>query len=271
MFDTMDIIPSALRKTDEKDGDYKRDGILYCGKCHAPKQIRQGAHLLPVMCQCAEQKQDAEQSRKERVQFENRLKELDTRHVTLPGALLHTFDNDDGKNAEISDLCRRYVENWGEFLAGNIGMLFYGSVGTGKSFFASCIVNALRERQVVATVTSFSRLLNILQDTKEKQAFIDGLAAYKMLVLDDLNTERDTSYATEQIRNIIDSRSNTGLPIIVTTNLTFEQLENPPSMQYACIYDRILELCPVRLKMSGESRRKANAEAKKELARKLLK
>lgn len=268
----MNLIPPDMLKTSAESGDYTgEDGLLYCGKCHTPKQTRQGMRLFPIMCQCVEQKRAAEQLQKERVRFENRLKELGTRHVTLPGALLHTFDNDDGKSVKVSDVCRRYVEKWDRILEENIGMLFYGSVGTGKSFFASCIVNALRERQVFATVTSFSRLLNILQDTRERQEFIDGLAVYKLLVLDDLNAERETSYAIEQMLNIIESRSNTGLPVIVTTNLTLEQLENPPSMQYARIYDRVLELCPVRLKMSGESRRKANAEAKKELARELLK
>lgn len=273
MSDPMKIIPPELMKTKPESGDYAgKDGLLYCGKCHTPKQFRMGAKLLPIMCQCVEDKQAAAQADKERSQFESRLKQLESeKYVTLPGSLRHTFGDDDGQNPKVSALCRRYVEKWDKVLDENIGMLFYGSVGTGKSFYASCIVNALRGRQVLSTVTSFSRLLNILQDMGERQKFIDGLAAYKLLVLDDLNAERDTSYAAEQTLNIVETRSNAGLPIIVTTNLTLEQLEKPPSVQYARIYDRVLELCPVRVKMSGESRRKANAAAKKELARELLK
>ena len=36
-----------------------------------------------------------------------------------------------------------YVENWKEAYKSNIGLLLFGDVGTGKSFFAGCIANAL--------------------------------------------------------------------------------------------------------------------------------
>lgn len=267
----MDIVPPVLMETKAEPGDYERDGLLYCGKCDTPKQTIQNGRRLPIMCQCGEQAYMKKEQAKNRAQFEQRLQELESRHITLPGSLRHTFADDDAKDPKVSRLCHRYAEQWDKMLSENIGLLFYGSVGTGKSFYASCIVNALRERQVFATVTSFSRLLNILQDTKDRQAFIDGLSVYKLLVLDDLNAERDTSYAAEQMLNIVESRSNSGLPIIVTTNMSLEQLKNPPSMQYARIYDRVLELCSVSVKMAGESRRTANAEAKKALARELLK
>lgn len=269
--DAMNMIPPGLMETKAEAGDYERDGVLYCGKCDTPKQTRlEGGHTVPVMCRCRQEAQATEEQATDRAQFEKRLKTLDTNHVTLPGALRHTFADDDGKNPNVSRTCRRYVEQWDRIRAENIGLLFYGSVGTGKSFYASCIVNGLRERQVTATVTSFSRLLNILQDSRERQGFIDGLNAYKLLVLDDLNAERETSYAAEQMLNIVETRSNAGLPIIVTTNLSLEQLHKPGSMQYARIFDRVLELCPVRVKLDGESRRQVNAAEKEQIARELL-
>ena len=74
---------------------------------------------------------------------------------------------------------------------------------------------------------------------------------------------RDSAYGEEQIFNIIDARTNSKLLVIVTTNLTLEELEHPISMQYARIYDRVLEMCPVWLKQTGASRRKGNAETRK--------
>ena len=155
-------------------------------------------------------------------------------------------------------------------LAENIGILFYGSVGTGKTFYASCIANALLERRVAATATSFPRLLNLLQGAQEKQRLLDSLARYKLLILDDLGVERDSTFGLEQIFNIIDARSHVHLPIIVTTNLPMEELRNPSSMPYARIYDRVLEMCPVALKLTGDSRRRQNAESRKQLAQKVL-
>lgn len=145
----------------------------------------------------------------------------------------------------------------------NVGILFYGSVGTGKTFYASCIANALLEKRVTAAATSFPRLLNLLQGTQDKQKLLDSLARYKLLILDDLGVERDSTFGMEQIFNVVDARYHAHLPIIVTTNLSMEELKNPSSMPYARIYDRVLEMCPVPLRLTGDSRRKQNAENRK--------
>ena len=49
-----------------------------------------------------------------------------------------------------------------------------------------------------------------------------------------------------------------------------QELKNPPNQQYARIYDRILELCPITLKMTCDSRRAVKAKEKRELARRIL-
>ena len=152
----------------------------------------------------------------------------------------------------------------------NIGILFYGSVGTGKSFYACAIANALNDLCVPAVVTSFPRLLNLLQSRSDRQGLIDALGRYKLLVIDDLGVERDSPYAAEQVFNVIDARANSGLPLIVTTNLTLDELKNPTSMQYARIYDRVLEMCPARIKMTGESRRVKNTAIRRATAREIL-
>lgn len=269
-----------LMKTKESPGDYTgKDGLLYCGQCHTPKQKRldsnpmtgkPGPVLVPIACQCMRLKADEERRRQEREQFGMKVKQLWEDGISYPEGLCYRFSGDDRRNARLSDACRRYVDQWEAMRADNIGVLFYGSVGTGKTFFASCIGNGLLDRLVPVAVTNFPRLLNLLQGTQDRQRLLDRLSAYKLLIIDDLGVERDSSYAAEQVFNVVDARARSKLPLIVTTNLTLEELEHPASMQYARIYDRILELCPVRLKMTGTSRRVENAERRKETARKLL-
>lgn len=58
--------------------------------------------------------------------------------------------------------------------------------------------------------------------------------------------------------------------MIITTNLSMKDLENPPSLSYKRIYDRVLEMCPIRLKMVGESRRASNASDRRDAARRIL-
>ena len=273
-------IVSGLMRTTEEPGDYTGDdGLLYCGKCHTPKQTRLSFNpltgertetIVRASCQCQQEADEEAERRAVRDRFRLDMARRREDGLSCPDGLRYTFAQDDRQQPKVSDACQRYVECWDEMRANNIGVLFYGSVGTGKSFLASCIGNGLLDRQVPVAATNFPRLLNLLQGTYEKQALLDRLSIYKLLIVDDLGVERDSAYAEEQIFNIIDARSSSELPVIVTTNLTLEELEHPTSMQYARIYDRVLEMCPIRLKLAGESRRKANASEREQLARQIL-
>ncbi len=275
---------AAQSRNNYEEGDYTdSEGFLVCGKCHTRKQhditfpavgdqperiIRVG-----IVCECRKRELERERAAEERRQFLQRMEVLRRDGITDPAYLRYTFEQDDNRNPEVSEVCRRYVENWDEMFKDNIGILFYGGVGTGKSFLACCIANALIEKLVPVSVTNFPRILNALQSFgfgEERQEFIDRLQRYKLLVIDDLGVERDTSYSTEQVYNIIDTRSRSGMPLIITTNLSMDDLKNPPSLAHSRIYDRVLEMCPIRLKLVGESRRKTIANGRRDKAKKLL-
>ena len=58
-------------------------------------------------------------------------------------------------------------------------------------------------------------------------------------------------------------------PLIVTTNLTLEELQHPEDTAHARIYDRLLEMCcPVFF--TGENIRKATAQGKMERLKGLM-
>lgn len=46
-----------------------------------------------------------------------------------------------------------------------------------------------------------------------------------LLILDDLGAEFSTSFTVSAIYNIINTRLNTGKPIIISTNLSMEEME----------------------------------------------
>lgn len=255
--------------------DYIQDGIRYCGRCHQPKQawVELGGQqrLVPITCACETEDRAREQDEAAHKNFLTQMKAMQSEFgISDVSWRKFTFTEDDGSSPKISNVCRRYVDRWPEMKEGNIGILFYGSCGTGKSFFACSVVNALLEQNVRAAVTNFPRLLNLLQGAREKQTLIDHLQRYELLVIDDLGVERDSAYALEQVFGVIDARARSGLPLIVTTNLSLDDLKNPASMQQARIYDRVLELCPITIKMTGESKRTGNAEARRNKAREIL-
>ena len=180
-----------------------------------------------------------------------------------------TFENDHGQNPQMH-LAQRYVDYWPEMRGKNVGLLLWGGVGTGKSFMAGCIANALMEQEVAVCMTNFARIMNELNNAfAGRNEVVDRLCGYPLLVIDDFGMERGTEYALEQIYNIIDSRYRSRKPLIVTTNLTLTELKNPQDTAHARIYDRLLELC-TPIACTGPSMRKDIGQAKLNLLKTLL-
>lgn len=203
-----------------------------------------------------------------------RAEHSNVRRLKLQGftdwAMQHwTFENDHGQNPQMH-LAQRYVDYWPEMRGKNVGLLLWGGVGTGKSFMAGCIANALMEQEVAVCMTNFARIMNELNNAfAGRNEVVDRLCGYPLLVIDDFGMERGTEYALEQIYNIIDSRYRSRKPLIVTTNLTLTELKNPQDTAHARIYDRLLELC-TPIACTGPSMRKDIGQAKLNLLKTLL-
>jgi len=183
-----------------------------------------------------------------------------------------SFAADDGKNPKPMDTLRRYVEKWEDMQRENIGLLLYGDVGTGKSYGAACIANRLIEQSIPACMINLSTVLNSMGgfQSEEKNTYISDLMRYPLLILDDFGMERQTEYALEQVFNVIDARYRSGKPLIITTNLSMAELNNPKSLEHKRIYDRIKEMCQP-LNFGSNGRRSDRAQEKRRVAAELLK
>lgn len=269
------IVAAAAASNPPKDGDYMKDGLLYCGKCNTPKQCRVNLcgteQVMSCMCACREMAYNAEKEAEDKRQHELYINSLRTSGL-MDGSLRSvSFDKDDGRSKEYTDKGRRYVANWGIVERDNMGLLLWGNTGNGKTFTAACIANALIEQGVSVMMTSFPRILSALQGmySDDRSAYIDELKKYRLLVIDDLGAERQSDYALEQVYSVIDARCNAKRPLIVTTNLSLGELQKAPNMDYQRIYDRVLAMC-VPIKFDGESRRKDIAAEKVRTAKEIF-
>lgn len=233
------------------------DGLKHCAKCNAPTQSRVIVEALHIdrivrcICDCEKKKLAEEEMRKTR-EAQDRKRRICFAETNMAS---WTFENDDRKLPKISDAMQRYVDNFTKYLRDGKGLLMYGTVGTGKTYYASCIANRLIDRGYDVKMTNFARLANQIQGTFEKQEVIDALNGYHLVVIDDLGAERQSEYMQEMVFNIIDSRYRSGLPFIVTTNLTMNEIKQPKDISCSRIYDRIIERCfPVEV--AGISRRR---------------
>ena len=262
-----DSIIKRMTVTRLEPGDYTgEDGLLYCGKCRTPKQFRMEApplegRLLPHPCRCEQERLDREAAEQEARRHHQAVADLKRRGFTDPAMRGWTFANDNGKCPQMKH-AHFYVENWPTMQEENIGYLLWGGVGTGKSYFAGCIANALMEQEVAVRMTNFALILNDLTASFEgRNEYITRLCRAPLLILDDFGMERGTEYSLEQVYNVIDSRYRSRRPLIVTTNLSLQDLQHPQDTAHARIYDRLLEMCaPIRF--SGENFRKATAQDK---------
>ena len=215
----------------------------------------------PVECSCQRterEKQEALINQQKHIDLVRRLK---TEGFSDPAMLDWTFENDNGRSPQMCH-AHRYVEQWQAMRSEDLGLFLWGGVGTGKSFLAGCIANALMEQEVSVRMTNFARILNELNSSfSGRNVVVDRLCRYPLLIIDDFGMERGTEYALEQVYNIVDSRYRSQKPLIVTTNLPLNEIRHPQDTAHARIYDRILEMC-VPISCIGASLRKENAQKK---------
>lgn len=258
------IARKAAKLSKPVEGDYTgEDGLLYCGKCRTPKQcyvsFGGGRRKMPRACQCHEDARKVKEAEERAAQV---------RKLQKAGGVSPSFLFDRAQGSRTLNACRRYAARWDEMEKKNIGLLLWGGVGTGKTFAAHCVCNELisRPEPVAACITSLSRVLNTGYDKTE---VIQRIQRTPLVVFDDLGAERSSEYALETVFLLVDERYRTRRPLIVTTNLTLDELKNPHDIDRKRIYDRVLEMC-VPLFFEGVSRRDVEAAEKLRVLRELM-
>ena len=258
------IKPAELRELQADAYWDKGRGLILCSACHTPRQTHQTLFgqdmVVDCLCKCQAEKRDQEEAeRRDRERMET-IRRMKTEGLQDPHLRKFTFSHDEGYNPVEIGYARAYVQQWETMKQKNMGLLFWGDVGTGKSFLAGCIANALIDRCVPVLMTNFPRILNALTDpgTADRNGYVDNLNRYSLLILDDLGVGRNTEFALEQLFHVIDSRCRSRKPMIITTNIPLEELRHPADLEYQRIYDRILACCtPICVSSRNLRREKA--------------
>lgn len=267
------LAKNAAANNPQEEGDFiDMEGFLVCGKCftrrecdidfpdlinHQPATRRR----VRVQCECRRQAEEAEKEREKRQKEMDVIASLKKQSLMDDRMMDATFDNfiQTEQNARNLRFCKSYAERFDEMLEKNQGLLFYGPAGTGKTFAAGCIANYLLDRRRPVVMTSFVKLLESMRGFDQGDSkVIAHLNRAKLLILDDLGAERDTGFAVEKVYDIIDSRYRARLPMILTTNMSLEEMKKAVDIRYVRIYDRIFEMC-YPMQFSGRSWRKAEA------------
>ncbi|ADD02662.1 DNA replication protein [Thermoanaerobacter thermohydrosulfuricus WC1] len=257
-----------------KESELASDVCPNCGsKTSMEIEILGQKYTVPVMCKCRKEEYERQEREFQNQQRKIRLERL--RQYSLMDKRFEqcTFENFqiNENNQKLYKMAVNYCKRWPEMKAKNIGFLFWGPPGTGKSFLAFCIANKLIENLVPVIAISTIGLLNRIKQTyknyseEEEVEIINILRNASLLVLDDLGAENNNDWAREKLYEIIDSRYRDGKPMIVTTNLTLTQLKEKLTGWdgVARTYDRLIEMCyPVEIKGTSKRVKAANEKTK---------
>lgn len=160
-----DTIQNIFSDRPLQEDEYRNeaDHLIYCAKCKTPRQhhlvVLGKEMVVPIRCRCQQEVQDKEEAERKHREFLDQVSRLKANGLQDKSLREYTFANDKGYNPEMQK-AHDYVAHWSEMKAKSIGLLLWGNVGTGKSFFAGCIANALLEQGVPVLMTNFSRILN---------------------------------------------------------------------------------------------------------------
>ena len=179
--------------------EYVKDGHAYCKVCHKRKDGKVMDFLGSKMifrtsCKCDRDREMKQKERERHLEIER----LKSSCFTSIIQWSYSFENYQGEENQSLIITKNFVKNYEDMKKENIGLLFYGSVGSGKTYLACSIANALIEKhQISVKIRNFAQIINELQKGGfdfDKNAYIESLVNTSVLILDDLGIERDTSY-----------------------------------------------------------------------------
>lgn len=126
---------------------------------------------------------------------------------------------------KILDFCRAYAAG---FDRDSVSVFMYGETGLGKTHLSLAIAAEVIEKGFSVVYNSAQNILNRLNriqfGKEDDETFEPMLLGCDLLVIDDLGAEFQTAFTQAAVYNIINTRMNSGLPTIISTNIGLEDI-----------------------------------------------
>lgn len=127
---------------------------------------------------------------------------------------------------DILEYCKCYAE---DFDTESESLYMHGSTGLGKTHLSLAIANVVAEKGYNVIYDTAQNILSSLE--REKFSYSNNGEREKeildcdLLIIDDLGSEFSTQFTVAAVYNIVNTRINRSKPVIISTNLTGNELE----------------------------------------------
>lgn len=204
---------TVYQKTCETCGE-----TVYCRMSITPKNMMDTERTA---CSCFNKPPEIRE--KKIIHFDNEFKAWD---LLKDKYLLESCLTENAEQEKLLKNFKTYVER---FTPGYKGLCLYGLTGRGKTHYALCLGNAIKEKNYSVIALRSVDLLNLLrrayrsnEESKELN-IMSALKSVDLLIIDDLGSEKPSGWVKEKLYEIIDARNGTHCSIY-TTNLGGEEL-----------------------------------------------
>lgn len=124
--------------------------------------------------------------------------------------------------------CKAYAD---DFKKHSDSMIFTGQTGLGKTHISLAIAGKVIEKGFNVVYNSAQNLFNMLEDEKfgrsDRERNIELMILNcDLLIIDDLGSEFCTQFTLSALYNVINSRLLERKPVIISTNLTPEEMDS---------------------------------------------
>ncbi len=228
------------------------ESIPKCKVCGEPIGIAVkmvfGTRIYPRACRCKREIHEKQQLEDKNKQKQIRLGQIIYNSMMNEKFGTWSLENWDHQlgNENLYKIAEEYILKFSKMKTDNKGMLIYGEPGNGKTYFSACIANGLLNKLIPVICVGAAVLTERINKSKrnwgEEGIFtvLNSLENADLLIIDDLGTEEDNKWTRAMIYQIIEKRNAVNLPIIITTNISIDELKERYDYR---TYSRLTFMC----------------------------
>lgn len=249
----MEHINAELKKIAHLFEDFSQqalgdDGDLYaCSICRDSGYLFKDGKAFPCACQA----EALLQQRKSKAGLSSRLRQMRFANFDLAHYPEYLRSKEEASYRSWAEKALAAAKQFSQSCQTKLpakGLLLEGQVGSGKTHLAAAIANDLVEAGLDVLFIVAPEFLDQLRGSYRREnegldetEIIRRAYASSVLIIDDLGAHNYTDWVRNKFFTIINHRYNSGLPCVITTNLSLDEMEENIGSRTT---SRIIELCP---------------------------